>query len=115
MKDERMQILEMIAQGKITPEQGADLLSALETEAVVSGPARWLYVRVSEPEYDKVHVNIRIPVSWASKVLKFIKGFSRDVEIDMEEIYLAIQTGEPGQIIQVDTDEGQRIEIWLEV
>lgn len=115
MSDERLKILEMIAQGKITPEQGADLLGALDAEVVSSGPARWLYIRVSEPDIDKVHVNIRIPVSWASKALKFVKRFTRDVEIDMDEISTAIQSGEPGEIIQVDTDDGQLIEIWMEV
>lgn len=112
MNDEKLKILEMVAQGKITPEEGSDLLRALETEVV--GDARWLYVRVSEPDIDKIHVNLRIPISWAGKVLKFVNTFVRDVEIDMEEIYKAIQAGEPGQIIKINTEEHQ-VEIWLEV
>jgi len=114
MNDERLKILQMIADGKISPEDGAGLLKALDQEEPrIQGGARWLNIRVSESN-DKVH-NIRLPIAWAGKILNFIKGFARNVEFDMEEVYQAIQGGEPGQIIEVDSDDGTRVEIWLEV
>jgi len=115
MNDEKLKILEMIAKGKVSPEEGADLLNALENDATISGTARWLFIRVTEPETGKVHVNVRIPVGWASKLLKFVNRFADDVDFDLEELYEAIRAGEPGQVIQVDAEDGNRVEIWLEV
>lgn len=117
MSDERIKILEMIAQGKISPAEGADLLKALEQDAELSSPkpgvARWLYIRVFEPDTGKVHVNVRFPVSWAEKLMKFTSHFASG-EVDFEEIFAAIQSGELGQVVVVDTDEGNRVEVWLE-
>lgn len=115
-RDERLKILGMIAQGKITPQEGDNLLKALAREAEpVPGQARWLCVRVMDSDSGEVHVNVRIPVGWAGKLLNFVNRFARYPDIDMEEVQAAIRAGEPGQIILVDTDDGNRVEIWLEV
>jgi hypothetical protein len=114
MNDEKLKILHMIADGKISPEEGADLLKALNQEQKPTGNARWLVIRVHEPETGKVHVNVKLPLSLAGKMLKFVNRFTDDADIDLEEVYTAITTGEIGRVIDVDTDDGTRVEIWLE-
>ena len=113
MNDEKLKILQMIADGKISPEEGADLLKAVQ-EPKPGGSARWLVIRVHEPDTGKVHVNIKLPVSLAGKMLKFVNRFTDDADIDLEEVYTAISAGEPGKVIDVDTEDGTRVEIWLE-
>ncbi|HBI55861.1 MAG: hypothetical protein PHT52_03105 [Eubacteriales bacterium] len=116
MNDERMQILEMIAQGKITPAQGAELLEALEKDAPrvqqPQGKPRWLRIRVFEGNNSADRINLRVPVEWAEKLLKFGSRFA-NAQIDRDEIDQAIEAGELGQILEVD-NEGDRVEIWLE-
>lgn len=114
MNDEKMKILQMIADGKITPEEGADLLRALEVEEVEvpTGKARWLIIRVYEPGADNPRVNLRLPMGMAGKLLKFADRFTKDV--DIRDVYDAIQSGETGLILEVDGDDGERVEIWLE-
>lgn len=115
-RDERLKILEMIAQGKVSPQEGEELLKALERNAEqAQGQARWLCVRGTDNETGEVHVNLRIPLGWASRLLNFVNRLTSEVGIGMEEVQAAIQAGEPGQVILVDTDEGNRVEIWLEV
>lgn len=114
MSDERMKILQMVAQGKISPEQGDDLLKAMEEEGdnKQAGGARWVHIRVHEPSSGDVRVNIRLPIAWAGKLLKFANKYAPDH--DLAEIYEAIQSGEAGQVVQVESDDGERVEIWLE-
>lgn len=114
MNDEKMKILEMIAAGKISPGEGADLLKALEQDPDSPGPARWLYIRVTEFDSGKVH-KIKVPVGWAGKLVKFGTRFVPKADFDLEEIYEAIRSGAPGQVLEVDADDGTRVEIWLEV
>jgi hypothetical protein len=115
MSDESIRILEMVAQGKLSPEDGARLLRALDPKAQdAGGGARFVVIRVMDMDSDRVHVNVRLPLNMAGKLLKFAKKFTNDVEIDTEELYLAIKDGEPGKVLEVDTEEGQRVEIWLE-
>jgi len=69
--EERMQILKMVSEKKITAEEGARLLSALEPEkkmgaaVVVGGPSspRWFRIRVTDLETGKSKVNVNLPMS----------------------------------------------------
>lgn len=117
MSDERIKILQMIAEGKISPEQGDDLLKALEQDqdqeqSREHNGARWLFVRVIEPGNGNVRVNLRLPIGWAGKLLKFANNFAP--EHDFAELYETVRAGELGQVVEVDTEDGERVEIWLE-
>ncbi|MDX1689200.1 MAG: hypothetical protein R3248_14550, partial [Candidatus Promineifilaceae bacterium] len=69
--EERMQILRMIEEGKISAGEGAELLRALE-EKKDGGPAaeplrgaskpRWFRVRVTDVETGRSKVNVNIPM-----------------------------------------------------
>ncbi len=115
MSDERIKILNMIAEGKISPEEGSNLLKALEPdEPPRQGAVRWLIIRVYEQGSNKVQANIRLPVRLAGKLMKFSNRFVNESDIDLEEIYAAIAQGEPGKVMEVYTDDDTRVEIYLE-
>lgn len=114
MNDERMKILRMISEGKISPEEGANLLQALEPDTRVQPTVRWLVVRVYERDSNRVQVNVRLPVRLAGKLIRFSSKFINEADIDMEDIYTAIAQGEPGKVLDVTAEDGTRVEIYLE-
>jgi hypothetical protein len=122
--EERMQILKMIEEGKISPEEGARLLQALAGKSDkrrMSGPMmgdepRWFRVRVTDLDSGKNKVNVNIPMSLVNVGLKMGARFAPNVEgLDYEEISQAIRGGAQGKIIDVVNEEdGERVEIFIE-
>ena len=125
---EKMQILTMIQDGKITPEEGARLLDALENNIEFEGQsnnkkAKWLKIKVFDPE-DGAKVNIKLPISLisigANVGIKLATKFSPEfkevgfTDNDMNEILDIIKSGEVGKIIEVDTEKGEKVEIVIE-
>lgn len=123
--EERMQILSMVAEGKISAEEGAKLLSALEPErkkgqAVVSMTApskpRWFRVRVTDLETGKNKVNVNLPMSLVDVGTRMGARFAPELEdVDFDDIIEQIKSGAQGKIIEVeDTEGGERVEIYVE-
>lgn len=126
--EERMKILAMIQEGKITAEEGAKLLSALTTSAkskkIVSrrGPgsgskARWLRVRVTDMASGKSKVNVNLPLSLVDAGLNIAGHFADDLDMDdlMTAIHEALDENLSGKIIDVvDGDDGEHVEIFIE-
>lgn len=123
--DERLKILNMIAEGKISAEEGAQLLKALQTSSskgtTGSGPngvaqPRYLRVRVTSATSGQVKANINIPMSLINVGLRMGARFAPDLEgLDFEEVMDAIRHGQRGKIIDVeDEDDGERVEIFVE-
>ena len=123
--EERMKILKMIEEGKISAEEGAKLLSAL-TESRKSasgaqagtgpGDARWLRIRVTDTSTGKAKVNVNIPIGLVNVGLKLGARFSPEVdEEQMEALAEALKSGLSGKIIDVtDEDDGEHVEIFVE-
>ncbi len=118
MTDERMRILEMISEGKITPEEGNDLLATLDHGVDVKPrrKARFLKIRVIEDGKEKVNVNL--PISLAKIALKFLPQEAREeIEskgIEIDEVLGSISEGMgPERLITVD-DEDTQVEIYVE-
>ena len=123
--DERLKILNMIAEGKISAEEGAQLLKALQM-ASSKGTAssgsngvaepRYLRVRVTSATSGQVKANINIPMSLINVGLRMGARFAPDLEgLDFEEVMDAIRHGQRGKIIDVeDEDDGERVEIFVE-
>ena len=90
--EERMQILKMIEQGKISATEGAELLRALDQES-------------RSPKNE--------PLKGASAPRWFR---AREVEgIEYQQIVEAIKRGQQGKVMDVTDDEsGERIEIFVE-
>jgi hypothetical protein len=128
--EERLKILSMVAEGKITAEEGARLLSALQvadhpggsaaqsgTDAGLGpGEARYLRIRVCNCESGRDKINVNIPMNLVSVALRMGARFAPDVDgVELEDIVKAIRQGARGKIVDVTDDEaGERVEIFVE-
>ena len=127
--EERLKILKMIEEGKISVDQGMQLLESIGTEKKAapsqssaappaSNPhaARWFRVRVTDLDTGRVRVNIRMPINVVTTGFKLGARFSPEVEgMDMSQLMDAIRAGETGQIVDVvDEKDGEHVEVFLE-
>lgn len=120
--EERMQILKMIEEGKISPEEGANLLSALGKKTSPRPPApgrsdaRWFRVRVTDTATGKSKVNVNIPMGLVNVGMRMGARFiPEDADIDVEELLNQIRSGAHGKILDVYGDEdGEHVEIFIE-
>ncbi|MBE3579479.1 MAG: hypothetical protein IMW83_06370 [Caldanaerobacter subterraneus] len=123
--EERLKILKMVEEKKITAEEAAELLKALEVEEEkeikrVPRRFRWLKIKVTDINTNKVKVNLSIPYSllaWGMRIAgKFTPSdILEEHGIKFEELLKAIEGGETGKIIDVyDEEDGEHVEISLE-
>jgi hypothetical protein len=128
--EERMKILKMIEDGKVTAEDGAKLLAALDESRkpprlvpppLPSGPGttasgRWLRIRVTDVNTGRPKVNVNIPMGLVNVGLKMGAKFAPEVDgLDVQQITEAINSGMTGKIIDVtDEEDGEHVEIFVE-
>ena len=127
--EERMRILQMIQEGKISAEEGAKLLEALGKSKKPPVPpipprpphppgrdARLLRVRITDLKTGKTKVNVNIPMGLVNVGLKMGAKFAPDMDgLDMQQITEAINSGMTGKIIDVmDEEDGEQVEIYVE-
>jgi hypothetical protein len=119
--EERMKILRMVQERKITAEEGAKLLAALgkaeqKQAAPAEGESRWLRVRITDLNSGKASVNVNLPLGLVNVGLKMGARFIPNMEgIRVEELAEALRQGMTGKIIDVvDEEEGQRVEVYVE-
>ncbi|NPV75602.1 MAG: hypothetical protein HPY59_04425 [Anaerolineae bacterium] len=128
---ERLRVLKLIQEGKITAEEGVELLELLDLQAsgqaekgkpetAASGGggrgARWLCVRVTDTNSGKTRVNVRMPISVVKTGLKMGARFSPEVEgLDTNQLMDFIRSGETGKIVDLyDEVDGEHTEVFLE-
>jgi hypothetical protein len=130
--EERIQILRMVQEGKISAEDAAQLLEELEG-AVKGTPAsasanveaepqglgrkpRWLRVRVTDTDSGRPRVNVRLPISMVNIGLKMGTRFAPEIDgLDTDQLVKLIESGEIGQIVDVmDDKDGEHVEVFLE-
>jgi hypothetical protein len=118
--EERLKILKMIEEGKISAEEGAKLLSALGQGSAgggrASGPARWLRIRVTDTRTGRSKASVQIPVALVDAGMKIGAHFAPEVEgVDMSNVLAAMRSGMTGKIIDVtDEQDGEHVEIFVE-
>jgi hypothetical protein len=127
--EERMKILKMIEEGKISAEEGAKLLAALSSgqrgpgvptpprpPGVGGGPARWLRIRVTDVRSGRSKASVQIPLGLIDAGLKIGAHFAPEVEgVDMSNVLEALRAGMTGKIIDViDDEDGEHVEIFVE-
>lgn len=119
--EERMQILKMIQEGKISAEEGARLLGALgKKSSAPAAPggqaARWFRVRVTDMNTGKRKVSVNIPMGLVNVGIKMGARFvPESADIDLEEIAEQIRSGAHGKIIDVtDEESGELVEVFIE-
>lgn len=121
--EERMKILRMIDEGKITAEEGARLLATLSESRKAaarkpplrgpSGGARWLKVRVTDTVTGKAKATVNLPLGLVDAGLNIASKYAPDVAFD--ELVEAINAGAEGKIIDVyDEEDGEHVEIFIE-
>ena len=123
--EERMRILKMIDEGKISAEEGAKLLSALgesrrgpnlSTQPRGFGGARWLRVRVTDIATGRSKATVQIPISLMEAGMKIGAQFAAEVNgVDISDVLKAVRAGMTGKIIDViDEKDGEHVEIFVE-
>jgi hypothetical protein len=124
--EERMKILKMIDEGKISAEEGAKLLSALSdsrsramTGSGLSrgvGTARWLRVKVTDVATGRSKATVQIPISLLDAGLKIGAHFAPEVEgVDLNQLMDAVRSGVTGKLVDViDDEDGEHVEIYVE-
>jgi len=129
-EEERITILKMHQEGKLSAEEAAQLLEALESPrtgvggeargeshaAGSSRPGRWFRVRVTDTNTGKTRVNVRLPVSLITAGMKMGARFSPEVQgLDMDQLVQFIRSGETGQVVDVfDDEDGEHVEVFIE-
>ena len=122
--EERMQILKMIEEGKISASEGAELIRALdrddtgkEKEPLTGASApRWFRVRITDTSTGKDKVNVNIPMGLVNVGMKMGARFAPEIEgVEFEKVTELIQSGAQGKVMDIiDNEEGERVEIFVE-
>ncbi len=141
--EERIKILQMLQEGKISSEAAAQLLQAMgdsdpveqrpmprhmpqhmpqpdrAASMTVSEPGRgprWLRVRVTDTNSGRPRVNVRLPISLVNLGLKIGARYTPEIEgLDIQELIAAAQAGETGAFMDVvDEEDGEHVEVFLE-
>ncbi len=123
--EERLQILKMIEEGKISAAEGAELLRALDNKGEkiqaqepmkgASSP-RWFRVRVTDVNTGRNKVNINIPMGLVNVGIKMGARFAPEIEgQQLEGIMDAVRSGQLGKVMDItDEEDGERVEIFVE-
>jgi hypothetical protein len=126
---ERLKVLKMLEDGKISAEDAAKLLKTLDevdnktskfpfdgATLPTSSGGKWFRVRVTDITTGKPRVNIRMPVSVVKSGLKMGAHFSPNIEgMDMHQLKHLIESGEVGQVVDVyDDEDGEHVEVFIE-
>jgi len=127
--EERIRILKLVQDGKISAEEGANLLQALSTASQPSQAAagargamrdtlrgRWFRVRVSDVKSGRAKASVNIPLGLMEWGLQIGAHFAPEVaDIDLSELTEILQHGAPGKIADVvDEEDGEHVEIFIE-
>ena len=120
--EERMRILRMIQEGKITAEEGAKLLSALresrkDSRTVITssrGGKGMLRVRVTDMLTGKPKVSVNLPLGLVDAGMSIASQYAPD--INFSQIADAIRSGQmEGKIVDVvDEEDGEHIEVFID-
>lgn len=122
--DERMRILRMIQEGKITAEEGARLLAALREGRKEVRPTPppppglmkkgWLRVRVTDIHTGKTKVNVNLPLGLVDAGMNIATQFAP--EVNFSQIAEAVRSGTlEGKIVDVmDEEDGEHIEVFVD-
>lgn len=122
--EERMKILKMIEEGKLSAEEGTKLLSALSERRSpmpprapgMPGAPRWLRIRVTDVRTGRSKASVQIPLALVDAGMKIGAHFAPEVEgVNMSNVMEALRSGVTGKIIDVtDEEDGEHVEIYVE-
>jgi hypothetical protein len=110
MNEERMQILKMLEDGRITAEDADRLIDALgEEPREESRKGRKLTIKVTDRTTQKQKVNMTIPIGLAKIAAKFVPHKAKkklaDEGVDVDEVLSQVLTENIGKVVDVETEE----------
>mgnify|MGYP001119872519 CR=1 FL=1 len=129
--EEKLRILKMVAEGKVTAEEGLELLNGITDMEEKIKPSKWLKVKVWEGKdvdtSSKPKVNVSLPIGLAKMVLQMIpekakanmnidigEGNKLSVEdLHLEKLINGIREYGPMTLVEVD-DEDAKVLVTLE-
>ena len=123
MTSPNAQILNLLADGQISPEEAAARMrgeapSGARTAA--ANPAelgnRWLHIRVTDVSTGRPRVNVNLPLTWVALGLQLgVRHAPQLGGIDLKQLLDEIRSGANGRLIEVeDHDDGERVEIFVD-
>lgn len=126
--EERLKVLKMVQDGKITPEMAAELLKALDASTPKKpiedpsaafpgrGGGRFFRVRVTDTDTGRTRVNVRLPLGMVNAGIRMGMRFSPEVEgLDANRLAEALASGETGRIMDIyDDEDGEHVEVYIE-
>ena len=128
--EERIKILKMVQEGKISAEEGAELLEAFEETETRTGEgnthrekqtsaARSIRIQVTEMDTGNMEVNLALPLKLARLVGSFVPQSERSKihakGINIDELLQSIDEGTRGKILEVeDIHDNHRVVIFVE-
>lgn len=133
---ERQEILEMVAAGKITAAEAAQMLSGIRNAAaappkaewseeeapVKDAPAKgngrkpsWLHIRVSEAD-GRNKVSVNVPLRFVKFGLKLGRRFAPELEgVSLDELNEMLEGVETGPLVEViDEEKGEQVRIYVD-
>ena len=137
---ERQEILELLAKGKISADEAAELLSSVQEKTTETPPASeaatepvqkaapepvfktngkkpsWFKVRVRNLETGKNKVTVNIPLGMVDFGLKLGRHFAPELEgLDYEELTGMMKNMESGMLVEVeDEEDNEHVQIFVE-
>lgn len=127
MNEEKMMILKMLQEGKISANEAAILLESLDSgskkkeykkqpDESHKTEGKFFRVSITDTTTGKSRANIRMPLSVMGIGMRFGAHFAPQIDgVESEQLMDAIRNGEVGKIIDVyDDDDGEHVEIYIE-
>jgi len=130
---ERLQVLELLEQHKITAAEAAELLAAIDARGQQLGRrrergrwlaeelapptdrARWFRVRVTDARTGRLRSNVSVPIGMIGFGLGFARRFRHLPGMEnVDDLFEAVRSGRRGIIFDVASDDGERVEILID-
>lgn len=135
---ERQEILELLAKGKISADEAAELLSSVQGKVTESPPTPeaapapkaapepdlktsgkkpgWFKVRVRNLETGKNKVTVNIPLGMVDFGLKLGRHFAPELEgLDYQKLAGMMGNMESGMLVEVeDEEDNEHVQIFVE-
>jgi len=126
--EERLRILKMVQDGKISAEEGIQLMDVLsesrrengrqkpQVQAPIRRGSRFFRVRVTDRSSGKIKVDIRLPINVVRAGSKLGARFSPEMTgLDMDQVMEYVESGATGRIFDLTHDSDQElIEVFIE-
>jgi hypothetical protein len=133
---DRLRVLELLEQQKITAAEAAELLAALgeggdrtrdgrrrgernrwlaEELAPAADRARWFRVRVTDQRTGQMRTNVSVPIGMVGFGLGFARRFRHIPGVEhVDDLFDAVRAGRRGTIFDVANEGGERVEIFID-